>query len=237
MKKRMLLISNSTNFGEEYLAWPRTDIQNFLGNNIKEILFIPFAGVTLNWDAYGKRVDGVFKELGYKVNNIYDCKRMIEAVVKAQAIVVGGGNTFSLLYHMQRYGLIEAVREAVINGTPFIGWSAGSNLACPTIKTTNDMPVIEPFSFNALNLIPFQINPHYTDAMPPNHGGETREQRLMEFLAANKNIYVAGLKEATMLRIEDQQMQLLGKHGMRLFHYGQDIQEIEPNANVDFLLR
>lgn len=130
---------------------------------------------------------------------------------------------------------MEAIREKVSQGCPYMGWSAGSNVACPTIKTTNDMPIIEPESFNALGLVPFQINPHYLDANPAGHGGETREDRIKEFLVVNPDVYVAGLREATYLLVENDKMQLVGSRKMRLFKAGAETREIEP-GDVSFLL-
>lgn len=236
MTKRLLLISNSTNYGEKYLEYPKGEIKRFLGTNVKKVLFIPFAGVTMTYDEYQTKVANVFNELGYEVESVHNTDTPIEAVVKAEAIVVGGGNTFHLLDELKKWGLEQPIRERVANGTPYIGWSAGSNLACPSIKTTNDMPIVEPNNFCALNLIPFQINPHYTDAMPPNHGGESREQRLNEFLEANREIYVVGLKEGTMLLVEGEKMQLIGKNPMRLFKHGEAIREFDKNTSLDFLL-
>jgi dipeptidase E len=137
---------------------------------------------------------------------------------------------------MHETGAMQAIRQKVLSGTPFIGWSAGSNVACPTLRTTNDMPVIQPASFDTLNLIPFQINPHYLDANPEGHGGETREQRITEFLALNTGITVAGLREATALLIDESTLSLLGKRSMRLFRHGETPLEYEPGSNLDFLL-
>ena len=116
--------------------------------------------------------------------------------------------------------LIDIVRKKVLAGTPYIGWSAGSNVACPTIRTTNDMPVVEPDSFDAFNLIPFQINPHYLDANPAGHAGETREQRIEEFIEANPGIFVAGLREGTMLIRENEKLSLFGPRKIRIFRKG-----------------
>ena len=144
----------------------------------------------------------------------------MSAINDASAIVVGGGNTWKLLKMIRDNNLIEIVREKVLGGTPYIGWSAGSNMACPTIMTTNDMPVVEPDSFNAFNLIPFQINPHYLDANPAGHAGETREQRIEEFIEANPDIFVAGLREGTMLISENEKITLSGPRRIRIFRKG-----------------
>ena len=237
MTKKLLLLSNSTNFGEEYLFYPRQQIQNFLGSSVKRVLFIPFAGVTSNYDEYTAKVGKVFQDIGYAIDAIHVGENYRESVKKAEAIVVGGGNTFHLVHWLHQTGIIETIREKVNNGTPYIGWSAGSNVASPTLKTTNDMPIIEPLSFNALNLVPFQINPHYTDAVIPNHNGETREQRIREFLVVNSDVYVIGLQEGTMLNIEGESMKLIGDKPMRLLKFGEPLVEYDSNANLDFILK
>ena len=131
---------------------------------------------------------------------------------------------------------MNAIREKVLAGTPYIGWSAGSNMACPSIRTTNDMPIVEPVSFQALNLVPFQINPHYLDANPEGHAGETREMRIEEFIAANPGIFVVGLREGTMFLVENGTMQLLGPRPARVFKKGQNPGEFEPGADFSFLI-
>ncbi|MCK4662941.1 MAG: dipeptidase PepE [Bacteroidales bacterium] len=233
---RLLLISNSTNAGEDYLDYPKFNIKDFLGDKIKKTLFIPYAGVTFSFDDYVKKVQERFDEIGYIVDPIHRYDNPVEAVKNAEAIVVGGGNTFQLTKMLQDNGLIEAIREKVINGTPYVGWSAGSNIACPTIKTTNDMPILEPDSFNVFNLVPFQINPHYLDANPEGHAGETREMRLEEFLEVNPDIYVVGLREGTMLKVENNTMSLIGKRNARIFKKGQMPKELSPGENFSFLL-
>ena len=237
MTKKLLLLSNSTNFGEEYLFYPRQQIQNFLGSSVKRVLFIPFAGVTSNYDEYTAKVGKVFQDIGYAIDGIHVAENYQELIKKAEAIVVGGGNTFHLVHWLHKTGIIETIREKVNNGTPYIGWSAGSNVASPTLKTTNDMPIIEPVSFSGLNLIPFQINPHYTDAVIPNHNGETREQRIREFLVVNSDVYVVGLQEGTMLNIEGESMKLIGDKPMRFFKFGEPLVEYDSNANLDFILK
>ena len=137
----------------------------------------------------------------------------------------------------QDNGLIDVIRKKVKAGTPYIGWSAGSNLACPTLKTTNDMPIIEPSSFNALGFISFQINPHYLDANPDGHAGETREQRIEEFLEANPGMYVAGLREGTMLLLENNMLNLIGPRDMRVFRKGDKPFEVSSGQSLQFLLK
>jgi dipeptidase E len=181
-------------------------------------------------------VSGFFGGLGVTVHSIHLEADPVAAVKKAAVIVVGGGNTFHLVKMMHETGIMEAVREKVMSGTPYIGWSAGANVACPTMKTTNDMPISEPSSFNCLGLVPFQINPHYLDANPAGHGGETREQRILEFLAVNRNVTVAGLREGTLFRVKGNAIQLQGSRPMRLFRFGEEPKEIMPGDDVGFLL-
>jgi len=234
---RLLLISNSTNPGEAYLDYPKNNIRDFLGAKPVRALFIPYAAVTFSYDSYENKVNERFREIGHEVVSIHHFTDPVEAVKNADAIVTGGGNTWKLLKMIQDKGLIEIVRQKVIAGTPYIGWSAGSNMACPTIRTTNDMPVVEPVSFNAFNLIPFQINPHYLDVNPSGHAGETREQRIEEFIEANPGIIVAGLREGTLLRLENNKLDLIGKRSLRIFRKGFEPLEIEPGKDLSFLLQ
>ncbi|MCM1169169.1 MAG: dipeptidase PepE [Bacteroides sp.] len=236
MNRHLLLISNSTNAGEAYLAWPQQIIADFFKRfGIKRVLFVPYAGVTPGYDNYAQKVAKVFEAMGVGLDSVHTTPYPVTAVQNAECIVVGGGNTFHLVREMQRTGIMEAIREKVLQGCPYMGWSAGSNVACPTIKTTNDMPIVEPESFNALNLVPIQINPHYLDANPEGHGGETREDRIREFMVVNPEVYVAGLREATYLEVEGNKMTLGGKRKMRLFKAGEEVREIEP-GDVSFLL-
>lgn len=234
---RLLLISNSTNAGEKYLEYPKQNIADFLAKDgVKKVLFIPYAAVTFSYDDYKKKVQERFSEFGVEVDSIHRQSDPIKAVEEAKAIVVGGGNTFHLLKSMQEQGIIEPIRKKVQGGTPYIGWSAGSNVTCPTICTTNDMPIVEPQSLKAFNLIPFQINPHYLDAHPDGHAGETREQRIEEYIAANPTMYVAGLREGCMFLVEGKKMTLIGSRNVRLFKNGQEAREIQPNEDFSFLL-
>jgi dipeptidase E len=233
--KRLLLISNSTNAGEPYLGWPRPYISSFLeGTGVKNILFIPYAGVNLSdvslehsYDLYEQRVQAVFNELGYGIYSIHREKDPVKAVEEAESIAVGGGNTFHLVYMLHRLNLVKVIRERTLKGMHFMGWSAGANVACPTLRTTNDMPIVQPASFDTFNLVPFQINPHYLDANPEGHGGETRQQRIEEFLAINRDVTVVGLREATLLQVEGEKIELKGARPMRVFRYGQEPEELE----------
>ncbi len=245
MKRKLLLISNSTNYGEEYLGWPRKQIMDFMsGTGVNKLLFIPWAGVNLSdagleasFDIYEEKVNSVFKLLGLEVYSIHKEKDPVQAVKDAQAIAVGGGNTFHLVYMLHKTGIIEAAREKILAGMPYMGWSAGSNIACPTLRTTNDMPIIEPASFSCFDVVPFQINPHYLDANPEGHGGETREQRINEFMAINRSVTVVGLREATSLWIENDEINLVGARPLRVFNYGLEPREFQPGDDISFLMK
>lgn len=233
---RLLLISNSTNAGEEYLKYPVQEIRKFLGETTLNCAFIPYAGVSITYDDYTKRVRQRFEEAGHKIVSVHEVKVPTRLVKESDAVVVGGGNTWQLLKLIQENNLIEAIQNEVSKGKPYIGWSAGSNMACPTIRTTNDMPIIQPLDFNAFNFIPFQINPHYLDANPEGHAGETREARIEEFIEINRDINVLGLREGTMLRIEEQNVELIGPRNARLFRYGQEHRELSKDEDLNFLL-
>jgi len=244
MKRNLLLISNSTNAGENYLAWPRGYITEFLTKfKTGKVLFIPFAGVNLassgvekSFDVYEERVKNVFRELGFALESVHRKAEPLQAIVQAEAIIVGGGNTFHLVKVLHETGMMSLIRERALSGVPFVGWSAGANVACPTMRTTNDMPISEPPSFDCLGLVPFQINPHYLDVNPAGHGGETREQRIMEFLTVNREVTVAGLREATLLRIEGKKISLKGSRPMRVFRFGKEPVEIAPEKDCSLLL-
>lgn len=237
MGKRLLLLSNSTNPGEEYLGWPREHIQDFLGKKVKRVLFMPYAGVTISFDTYAANVAHAFATIGYEVVSIHDIPVTDSLFSEFDAIVVGGGNTFQLAATLQSKKLMHAMKEAVENGKPFIGWSAGANIACPTIRTTNDMPITEPESFSGLGLVPFQINPHYTEATIPNHGGETRMMRINEFLVANPSEAVIGLPERSLLRYESGVLYFVGKGPAKIFRAGQVPEECKDGDNLTFLLK
>jgi dipeptidase E len=234
---RLLLISNSTNPGEPYLDYPKNNIRDFLGPSPVKALFIPYAAVTFSFDVYESKVSERFREIGHDVVSIHRFSDSVSAVQNAEAIVVGGGNSWQLLKMIRDNGLIDVIREKVLSETPYVGWSAGSNVACPTIRTTNDMPIVEPDSFASFNLIPFQINPHYLDANPAGHAGETREQRIEEFIEANPDLFVAGLREGTMLILEEGKLTLSGPRRMRLFKKGQSPIELSTSDDLSFLLQ
>ena len=236
LNMRLLLISNSTMPGEEYLRYPMAEIKKFLGNQPLKAIFIPYAAVTFSYDVYESRVRERLAELGHQVTSIHHFKDPAKAISEADVIIVGGGNTWQLVRMMNDNGLFPLVRESVIKGTPFIGWSAGSNVACPTLRTTNDMPVIDPKGFDCLKLVPFQINPHYLDKNPEGHGGETREQRIEEFLELNPGVNVVGLREGTMLLREENKLSLIGNRTARIFKKGTIPVELSIDDDLSFLL-
>lgn len=232
---KLLLISNSTNAGEEYLRYPLPEIGRFLAG-IHEIAFVPYAAVTFSYAEYERKVQARFAELGIRVHSVHRTKDPAAMIRTAEAICVGGGNTFALARKMQQQGLMQAILRRIKAGTPYVGWSAGSNVCCPTISTTNDMPIVEPESFRAIGAVKFQINPHYLDANPAGHAGETREQRILEFIEANPRRWVAGLREGCMLRLEGERLELIGNRPMRLFRKGVETFEVQPGDDLSFLL-
>lgn len=231
---KLLLISNSTTAGQPYLEWPIEHIRKFLGC-VDSVAFVPYAAVTFSYDDYQARVQARFDDLGIEVRSVHREADPMKAVFEAEAICVGGGNTFALLKKMQEQGLVEAIAERIKAGVPYVGWSAGSNVCCPTICTTNDMPIVEPQSFRAVGAVPFQINPHYLDSHPDGHAGETREQRIEEYIEANPGMYVAGLREGCLLRMEDGPMELVGERPMRIFRRGDAPFEVQPGGDLSFL--
>jgi len=222
--------------GEPYLDYPKYEIQKFLGDKAVTALFIPYAAVTFSFDIYESKVEERFAEIGHHITSIHHFSDPVEAVKKAEAIVVGGGNTWQLVRMMHDNRLMDAIREKVEHGTPYIGWSAGSNVACPTLQTTNDMPVVDPKGFDCMGLVPFQINPHYLDANPAGHGGETREQRIEEFLEVNPEITVVGLREGTMLIRESNTLKMIGSRNARIFKKGMHPEELNASDDFSFLL-
>ncbi|MGZ5437554.1 MAG: dipeptidase PepE [Pyrinomonadaceae bacterium] len=252
---RLLLISNSTLHGSGYLDHAASEIQDFLGE-VKRVLFVPFA---LHDEAkYAAQARARFEKMGYELESIHaepliGTPRALraqgprltrgllprpdsKAVREAEAIFIGGGNTFRLLKALYDHDLLDAIRERVREGMPYIGSSAGSNVAALTIRTTNDMPIVQPPSLDALGLVRFQINPHYLDADPNStHKGETREERIIQFLEENETP-VVGLREGAMLRIENGKTLLKGSTGARIFRRGHEPVETLPGDYLDELL-
>lgn len=236
MKRNLLLISNSTLHGSGYLDHCADEIKKFLGNK-KTILFVPYArpgGMT--HDEYTDAAKERFEQLGITLTGVHKYSDPKEAVKNAEAVFIGGGNTFVLLSQIYKSDIIDEIQKKVADGMPYIGTSAGSNVACKSIKTTNDMPIMNPPSFDALNLVPFNINPHYLDPDPDStHKGETRETRIKEFHFYN-NEYVIGLREGAMLHIADKKVTLKGSTGARIFKNKEDAKEYDPGDNLDFIL-
>ncbi len=231
MARRLLLLSNSSTAGMSYLEHAQEPMREFLGVASTTVLFVPYAAVRFGYDEYAAKVRAVLEAIGHRLISVHDAADAVETVLEADAICVGGGNTFHLVRELQERDLLGPTRERVMEGTPFIGWSAGSNIACPTLRTTNDMPIVEPRSFRCLDLIPFQINPHYLDAHPDGHMGETREERIQEFLVVEPKRYVVGLR-----RVEGDSLQLIGEKPMRIFKHGEEPLEVGPGEALDFLL-
>ena len=231
---QLLLISNSTLYGSDYLDHAESEILDFLGD-VKRVLFVPFA--LQDRDAYAATAKTRFAKMGYELSSIHTTRNPQQAIEDTEAMFIGGSNTFRLLKALYDYDLLEVIRGRVREGMPYIGSSAGSNVAAPTIKTTNDMPIVEPPSFDALGLVWFQINPHYLDADPSStHMGETREQRLLQYLEEN-DTPVAALREGAMLRIENGETLLKGSSGARIFRRGLEPVEMSPGEQIDALLQ
>lgn len=223
--------------GTAFFTWPKTWVKAFLGDKPKNLIFIPYAAVTFPFDEYEEKVRQVFNELNHSIFSIHNISNKKKAIEDAEVIVIGGGNTFALLSRIHENNLLRLIREKVVNGTPYIGWSAGTNLACPTIMTTNDMPIVLPSSFEALNLIPFQINPHYHELRFETQGGETRIERLNEFIGLNPEKIVLGLPEGMLLRQESGQMHAEGSGIAKLYIAKQSIKDIPAGTDISYLYK
>jgi dipeptidase E len=230
---RLLLISNSTNHGQGYLDHVLAEMEAFLGP-VRNLVFVPFA--LKDREGYGAKAAERLADIGVRARTLTADEAGRRMAREAESFFTGGGNTFRLLKTLQEAGLLPILREKALAGTPYMGASAGTNIAAPTIRTTNDMPIVEPASFEALGLVPFQINPHYLDADPGStHMGETREQRLKEFHEENETP-VVGLREGAWIRIEDGRAVLGGARGARIFRRGQTPEERGTGASLEDLL-
>ena len=228
--KRLLLISNSTLYGSGFLDHAETEIRDFL-SGVSRVLFVPFA--LHDQDGYTERARERFKRMGYDLDSIHEAPNKRRSVADAQATFIGGGNTFRLLKALYDFDLLHVVKQRVEQGMLYIGSSAGSNVAGPTIRTTNDMPIVEPPSLRALGLVSFQINPHYLDPDPNSkHMGETREERILQFLEDN-DTPVLGLREGAMVRVENDRMVLKGSSGARIFRKGLPPIEVQPGTELN----
>jgi dipeptidase E len=230
MTRRLLLMSTSTVFGTGYLEHGFGEFREFLGSR-KRVLFVPYA--LANHDGYADKARAAFASIGYALDSIHKAASVNEAIGAAEAVFVGGGNTWRLLKALYDLDLMAILRARVLDGSLlYAGASAGSNLASPTIKTTNDMPIVEPQSFRALDLVPFQINPHYLDPdLGSKHMGETRETRIREFLEENDTPVIA-LREGAILRVEGESIVLKGIAGARVFRRGQEPVEVAVGGGV-----
>lgn len=234
MQGPILLISNSTLHGSGYLDHCEGEIRAHL-EGLGSALFVPYALHDLA--AYARTARDRFERMDLRLDSVHDAADPRRAVEKAEAIFIGGGNTFRLLTRLYEAELLEPIRHRVRDGMPYIGSSAGSNVACPTIKTTNDMPIVQPPGFEALGLVPFNLNCHYLDPAPGStHQGETREQRIREFHEMNEPA-VVGLREGALLRVAPPTVELGGRNGGRLFRRGADPRELRTGDRLDELLR
>jgi dipeptidase E len=208
--RRLLLLSNSTSPEGEFLRWAEDHLHAHLGTAGGELAFVPYASVVAHHDVVAERVAAAMARLGWRLRSVHDVDDPAALVRDADAIVVSGGNTFQLLATLYANALLDPIRERVLAGAPYVGWSAGSVVAGPTMRTTNDMPIVEPPSLGALGLVAFQINAHYTDFHPPGFRGETRAERLAEFVALNPGEPVLALPEGTMVRVRGTEARVLG---------------------------
>jgi dipeptidase E len=227
MSTSALLLSSSRVHGGGYLDHAEDEIKHFL-QGVTRILFVPYA--LQDGDGYAQIARTRFEAMGFSLDSIHESAHPRLAVEQAQAMFVGGGNTFRLLKAIYELDLLEVIKRRAQSNMPYMGASAGSNIAGPTIRTTNDMPIVQPPSFNALGLLPFQINPHYIDADPNStHMGETREQRLREYLEEN-TVPVVAIREPAMLHLENGVVTLKGNARARIFKRGQEPYEVEAGG-------
>ncbi|WP_159021636.1 dipeptidase PepE [Formosa sp. L2A11] len=233
--KNMIIASTSTVFGSSYLDYLLEELQSHF-STVKTILFVPYArpgGIT--HDDYTEKAKEAFAKININIVGLHTFKTPSEAITKAEAIFVGGGNTFVLVSQLYKVGAMQAITHAVNNGTPYLGTSAGSNICGLTMNTTNDMPIVYPPSFKTLGLVPFNINPHYLD--PDNgskHMGETRETRIKEFMCYNTQP-VVGLREGSWLDVKGDHIILKGTLSARIFKHSLAPYELEPGNDLNKL--
>lgn len=230
--KHILIASTSTIYGSGYLDYLMEELSVFFKDS-SEILFIPYARPGgISHEDYTNKAAEAFVKIGKSVKGIHEFKNPIEAVKNAKGIFTGGGNTFVLVNQLYQNNLLESLKTVILNGTPYLGTSAGSNICGLTINTTNDMPIVYPPSFKTLGLVPFNINPHYLDPDPNStHKGETRETRIKEFHAFNSPP-VVGLREGSWLDVKDDSIILKGDLRARIFEYNKEAYEIEAGTDL-----
>jgi dipeptidase E len=230
--KNIIIASTSTLHNGQYLDYLLPEIQLFFGH-CSEIIFIPYARPSgISHDDYTKKVAQVFGKISIAVKGIHEFKNPIEAIEKAQGIFTGGGNTFLLVSQLYENNLVETLKKAVLNGTPYLGTSAGSNICGVTMSTTNDMPIVYPPSFTTLGWVPFNINPHYLDPVEGStHMGETRETRILEFLQLNAEP-VIGLREGSWLEVKGDSIILKGALTARVFKRNETPYEVTPETEL-----
>lgn len=227
---RLLLLSSSAVYGSGYLEYADAEIRDFLGA-VRSLLFVPYALQVR--DGYAARVQEHFSQLGIECSSIHRAADPCAAVERAQAIFIGGGNTFRLLKVLHELGLVELMRRRILAGMPYLGASAGSNVACPTIRTTNDMPIVQPPTLDAMGVFPYQLNPHYLDPDPAStHLGETREERLLQYLEENE-LPVIAMREGAILRVEQGEIRLKGVASARVFQRETEPYEVQPPARLE----
>lgn len=232
--KNILLASTSSLFGEDYLAYLKPHIAE-LFSGVDEIIFIPFARPGgLSDDDYTQRVAGAFAGFGIKVKGLHTFDDPAAAIREAKGFFTGGGNTFLLVKELYDRGLMTILKEAVENGAPYLGTSAGSNIAGINMQTTNDMPIVYPPGFDTMGLIPFNLNPHYLDPDPNSrHNGETRETRIKEF-HTQSSIPVVGLREGSWIRVLNETITIEGQFDSRIFEQGKEPYEVAPGTALNF---
>ena len=231
-----LIASTSTIHGSSYLEYLKEPLE-VLFKGVDEVLFIPYAKPGgIDYDAYCGLVQEAFKTLGKRIVGIHTFTDPIAAVNNAKGIFTGGGNTFALVTQLYRHHLLASLKKAILNGIPYLGTSAGSNIMGPSMKTSNDMPIVYPPSFKTLGILPFNINPHYIDPDPTStHKGETRETRIKEFHEYNRQP-VVGLREGSWIWVEGDTLLLQGGNlSARIFEPGKQPYEVEPGTNLNTL--
>lgn len=234
LAKNLIIASTSTLYGSDYLEYILPELETHFAHT-QEILFIPYARPGgISHDSYTRLVSKAFKKINKKVVGLHTYKDVHKAIKVAQGIFTGGGNTFLLVHQLYKNEVMAQLREVLLNGTAYLGTSAGSNICGLTMQTTNDMPIIYPPSFKTLGLVPFNINPHYLD--PPagsRHMGETRETRIKEYHAYN-TVPVIGLREGSWIYVQGQEVKLKGTPTARVFLQDTTAYEIESGSLLDF---